>query len=196
MRRHPLLACTPLIAVLVLALLAPTYAALNAIPRRSPVVAMVNLEKVFNDIQRRADAEGELEKKSMDFRKKAETMRSETELRKQDLDLLVPGTPQYDKAEDEWKTAVVNYSAFVEFTKAKLDQVRANARREIYDFIMERAENFAANNGIDIILSSDATFEIMEGTDLQIVQQLAMRRVVFGSTEFDVTDDLISWINR
>ncbi len=188
MTRHPLV--TPA-AVLVLAVLAAL-----TIPHRPPVLATVNLEKVFNDIHHRAEAEGELEKKSQEFRQKAETMRGDAELIRQDLDLLVPGTPQYIKTENDWKEAVVNYSAFVEFTKAKLDQLRANARREIYDYIMERADDFAVNNGIDMILSSDASFQIMEGTDLQIVQQLAMRRVVFGSDEFDVTDDLIKWINR
>lgn len=160
-----------------------------------PVIATLDLERVFNEINRRNVAEAALAQELEGYRGQAEDLKAQAERQKTDLELLVPGTEKYEKAEKEWVTTVLNYKAMVAFIQAKLDAVRAGARREIYDAITTAAAEFAKANGIDFIITNDSGLELQEGKDIQIVQQLALRRVVFASAAFDVTDDLITWMN-
>ncbi|MHC4413899.1 MAG: OmpH/Skp family outer membrane protein [Planctomycetota bacterium] len=182
--------------LLVAAVVGPSYATRSGATPRPAVVATVDLEKVFNEIDRRAEAEIRLEQQAEGFRDQADVLRSEAELLKQDLDLLVPGTPQYQQAEKRWKQAVLDYRALAEFSKAKLDAKRAAFRTQIYQRIIDAAGSFCADHGIDFVLTDDSVIELQQGTDLQIIQQMALRRVVYANPEFDITDDLIAWINE
>lgn len=182
--------------LLTAAVLGPAYAMWPATPAQPPIIATVDFERVFNQCNGRAEAEGDLEQLAETFRKDAEALRDEAELLKQDLELLVPGTDQYEKAENAWKAKVLDYRAMIDFSKAKLDVVRAQARREIFKKIAAAAAEFAAANGIDLILTDDSGIDIQEGTDVQIVQQMLLRRVVFADPMLDVTEPVIEWINQ
>jgi Skp family chaperone for outer membrane proteins len=176
--------------------LGPAYANWLGAPGQPAVVAGLDLERAFNEIDRRAGAEAELERLGEEFQQQRDALRTAAEQAKLDLDMLVTGTDQYKKAQEAWTQAVLDYSAYVEFTKAKLDAKRAEARRKIYDVIVEEAGKYAAANGIDFILADDSNIGLVEGTDLQIVQQMSLRRLVYANPSFDVTDDLIAWINQ
>ena len=49
---------------------------------------------------------------------------------------------------------------------------------------------------VDYILADDSGIDLMEGTDLQVVQQMSLRRLVYANPSYDVTEDLIAWINQ
>lgn len=181
--------------LLAVAVLAPAYAAWLAPPPPS-AVATVNLERVFNEIKQRADAEIVLERAARQYQEQAEEIRSEAELLKQDLELLVAGTKQYDDAEKKWTQAVLDYSAMIEFSKAKLDAMRAEARKKIYQQILDQTQPFAAHYGIDYIITDDSLIKLEGNTDMQVVQQLALRRLLYANSALDVTEELVAWINR
>jgi len=187
-----------LIVVLIAAalLLGPAYAGWLGPPAHPAIIGSVDLEKVFNQIDRRAEAETELEALAETFKQEREALRQIAEQAKMDLDMLAPGTEKYEKAEDAWTQAVLNYRAAVEFSKAKLDAKRAEARKIIYQVIVIEAARFAAANGVDYILADDSGIDLVEGTDLQIVQQMSLRRLVYANPSYDVTEDLIAWINQ
>lgn len=182
--------------LMAVAVIAPAYANWLVTPPPSAVIAFVDLEKVFNDIKQRAEAEVALEQRAQQLTDQAEALRNEAELLKQDLDLLVAGTDQYENAEKKWTQAVLEYSALVEFSRNKLDALKAGARKEVFAMILDQMEVYAREHGIDFILADDSTLAMEGKTDIQIVQQLAMRRLLYANRDFDVTADLIEWINR
>jgi len=187
-----------LIAVLIAAalLLGPADAGWLGTPAAPAIIGSVDLEKVFNEIDRRAEAETALEALAEQFQQKREELRQIAEQKRMDMDLLAPGTDKYADAEDVWTQAVLEYRASVEFSKAKLDAKRAEARTRIYQEIVNEAARFAEANGIDFIVADDSGIDLMEGTDLQIVQQMSLRRLVYANPANDVTFELISWINE
>ena len=184
------------IVLLAAAAMAPTYGGWPSTQPPPPIIAHVDLERVFNEIDRLDQIQGDLEAKLQKYQEQAEALRAEALRLKQDLDLLVLGTEKYEQAEKVWTAAVLDYRATVAFAEAKHDAMRADARRELFGAITRAAGGFADNNEIDFILANDSQLPIQEGRDLQVVQQLALRRVVYASPRFDVTDDLIDWINK
>ncbi len=177
-------------------LLGPAYATWLGPPADPAIIGSVDLEKVFNEIDRRAEAEATLEALAEQFKQQREELRQIAEQKRMDMDLLAPGTDKYADAEDAWTQAVLDYRAAVEFSKAKLDAKRAEARTRIYREIVAEAAKFAAANGIDFIMADDSGIDLMEGTDLQIVQQMSLRRLVYADPDYDITYDLITWINE
>lgn len=165
-------------------------------PPPTAIVTTVDFERVFDEVDRRADAEFVLDKLDEELRGQMETLRQEADRLKQDLALLVPGTEQYEKTEKEYKQAVLDFGAMVEFRKAKLDAARARARAEIYEQIIKSAATYAAANGIAYIIADDSETDFARGTDRQIVQQMLLQRIIYASPECDITDDLIAWINE
>ncbi|MHC5005771.1 MAG: OmpH/Skp family outer membrane protein [Planctomycetota bacterium] len=187
-----------LIAVLIAAalLLGPAYAGWLGPPAAPAIIGSVDLEKVFNEIDRRAEAETTLEALAEQFQQNREELRQVAEQKRMDMDLLAPGTDKYADAQDAWTQAVLEYRASVEFSKGKLDAKRAEARTRIYQEIVNEAARYAEANGIDFIVADDSGIDLMEGTDLQIVQQMSLRRLVYANPANDVTYDLITWINE
>ncbi len=177
-------------------LLGPASATWLGPPAAPAIIASVDLEKVFNEIDRRAEAETALEALAEQFQQEREGLRQVAEQKRMDMDLLAPGTDKYADAEDAWTQAVLDYRAAVEFSKAKLDAKRAEARAKIYMEIVAEAARYAEAKGIDFILADDSGIDLMEGTDLQVVQQMSLRRLVYAGQANDVTYDLITWINE
>ncbi len=169
---------------------------LAATPPPTAIITTVDFERVFDEIDRRADAEFKLDKLDEELRDRIKTLRQMADRLKQDLALLVPGTEQYQKTEKEYKQAVLDFGAMVEFRKAKLDAARARARVEIRQQIIKSAATYAAANGIAFIIADDSETDFAHSTDRQIVQQMLLQRIIYASPECDITDDLIAWINE
>ncbi len=192
MTRRPYLGIALALAVGV----GPAYALLSMAPMRPAVIAFVDLQKVFNDSDKRADAQAELEALGQQLDDRVEALRQEINTLQADLDLLVRGTPKYDEAEKTLLAAAADLRAWIEFKAAKLDAKTAQRRTQVYDEIVLAATEFAEQHSIDFILTDDSILELRPGTDVQVVQQMSLRRVVYANPEFDITDELIAWINE
>ena len=175
--------------------IAPTNAVWTAGMLDPPVIGTLDLERVFNDIDRRNQAEGDLEAKLQPYRTRADDLRTEAKRLREDLDMLAPGTRKYGHAQKQLTQVALDYRAMIEFIQLKLDAALADARRDLFEQIIEATTTYAQANGIDFIITDDSTLPIQNGTDNQIVQQLALRRVVYANDAYDVTDGLIAWMN-
>lgn len=192
MTRRPYLGIALALAVGV----GPAYALLSMAPTRPAVIAFVDLQKVFNDSDKRAEAQAELEALGQELDDKVEALRQEIKTLQANIDLLVPGTPKYKEAEKKLVAAAADHRAWIEFKAAKLDAKTAQRRTQVYDEIVLAATDFAEQHNIDFILTDDSILELRPGSDVQVVQQMSLRRVVYANPEFDITDELIAWINE
>jgi len=160
-----------------------------------PVIGTVNLERVFHDIQARQLAEGVLQSDIEIYETRKLELRAEAKRLDADLEMLVPGTKRYDAVQKQQMQAALDFRAMGEFIQYKLDTTRAEARRKLFDEIIGEAAKYAAANGIDFLLTDDSKLSLQSGTDMQIVQQLALRRIIYANDAYDITDKLIDWIN-
>ena len=183
------------LAVLGVVMIAPSYAVWQTAVLQPPIVCTVDLERVFNDIKGRGEAEANLEKDLSVYQDRADDLRKDAERLSEDIEALVPGTEKHDEAQKQLTKAALDYAAMVEFIQLKLDSRRAEARRDLFTQIIDAAAEYAKANGIDYIVTNDSKLTIQAGTDIQIVQQLALRRIVFANDDFDATDGLIAWMN-
>ncbi len=192
MTRRPYLGIALALAVGV----GPAYALLSMAPIRPAVIAFVDLQKVFNLSDKRAEAQAELEVLGQQLDDREDALRQKIKTLQADIELLVPGTPKHDEAEKTLLAAAADLLALIEFKAAKLDAKTAQSRTQVYDEIVLAAVEFAEQHDIDFILTDDSILDLRPGTDVQVVQQMSLRRVVYANPEFDITDELIAWINE
>ncbi len=154
------------LAVLGVVVIGPSFAVWQGTILQAPVVCTVDLERVFNDIKRRGEAEADLEKDLSVFQDRADELRKKAERLAQDSEALVPGTDKHDQVQKQLREAALDYAAMVEFIQLKLDSRRAEARRELFDQIIAATTKYAEANGIDFVITNDSKLSIQAGTDL------------------------------
>jgi len=152
-------------------------AALDVAPSR---VAVVDLEKVFNSIDRYGDAQarlkeavGALEKQVADGEAKVKELESE-------LDSYQPGSDAQAAAVQKLQLAVGEFRATQQFVSAKIEMEQAKALRDTYLAIKDAARRFAEASGYDYVM----------------LAQLPARRFLYASPKQDVTNQLIGLMNE
>ena len=85
--------------------------------------------------------------------------------------------------------------AYNDFITIKIDAMMADQRIQIYEEIISAATEFAEQHGIDFIITNDSEIALQAGTDMQIMQQMTTRRIVYANDSLDITNELVQWIN-
>ena len=176
------------------------YAAVATTHLRPPtVVVTFNIERVTADLTERADAEARL-------RELVTTIRDESEKRVDAINSLREGlkeAPESEQAEimeqlDQLTLEAMSYQRFVEM---RIDNERSLMFRDLYLKIQSAVADIATENGYDLVIISDDDREILvnpnakKAREFQVREQIELQRVVFSSSQIDITDQIVTHMN-
>ena len=176
------------------------YAAVATTHLRPPtVVVTFNIERVTADLTERADAEARL-------RELVTTIRDESEKRVDAINSLREGleeAPESEQAEimeqlDQLTLEAMSYKRFVEM---RIDNERSLMFRDLYLKIQSAVADIATENGYDLVIISDDDREILvnpnakKAREFQVREQIELQRVVFSSSQIDITDQIVTHMN-
>ncbi|MDP7009377.1 MAG: OmpH family outer membrane protein [Phycisphaerales bacterium] len=164
-------------------------------PLRPTVMAFVDIQGVFNSLEERArlfsDAEAyaeELQEEIVTRRQKITDIESEIELYKK-------GSEKRNELEYKQKLDSLSHNVFITCCEEKLKRFEARGIRDMYDHIRDAAKKLSQDNGWDVVFVNDAAVELPDGENTNIMGEIASRRVLYANTQFDVTDQLIEYMN-
>jgi Skp family chaperone for outer membrane proteins len=164
-------------------------------PLRPTVMAFVDIQHVFNSLEERAqmfsNAEAfaeELQEDIIDRRQKITDVESEIELFKS-------GSEKRNELEYKQKLDSLAHNVFITCCEDKLKRFEARGIRTMYDHIREAAKKLSIENGWDVVFVNDAAVKLPDGDNPNIMGEISSRRVLYSSVEFDVTDQLIEYMN-
>jgi len=162
---------------------------------RPTVVATVDLERVFNTVDRHARNEADL--RALVDRMKARERELEANVKdlEAELDSFQPGTQSAIEAQNKVQAAVGEFRAYVQYARLKLEAEEARLMRETYLAIRESAKRYAREKGIDVVLLDDSIPQFQAGSSDRTVQQISNRRILFANQELDISEDLIRFMN-
>lgn len=168
--------------------------AMNA-PIKPAVVAMVDLEKVFNNLDSR---EGE-EKKILAMRdemiKKADGMRDELELISAELESLEAGSATMIEMNDQAISISGKLRAYETYGTLLIEREQASTLRNTYDLIRVEAGKLSKTMGIDLVLLNDS-IPVVDLTDAAgTLQQISARRILWANNTLDITENLLAQMN-
>ncbi len=191
---------TTVLLVVVTALLAGHAGAVRMAAR--PVsVGTVNLGRVLEELQERAEWDAELRAKDESITAEIRTRQSGLTTRKAELDALPDGSAA-DAMREALALDLVRLETWFTFKRSEMDRERALMWQSLFRSIRAEAERLAAAESIDLVLLSDAANELRTSSEgnvpaeAQVLQQITSRRLLVGAREVDLTDRLITRMNN
>ena len=170
-------------------------AAAAAFPDRPARVASVDIERIFMALDEQKASDAAI--KALGERMAAEKDKLSRALQdlNAELESYKPGTPPYNEMLKKVESAIGQMSAQDQFGQLKVEAERANAMRTLYGHVRDAAAAVAKDSKLDYVVVNDAIPPIEPAGFAATRQQLAMRRVLFASTEMDITDAVIARAN-
>lgn len=159
------------------------------------VVACVDLEKVFNGLTAKTNADAQLKRMGEQLMAEGDKKAQVIKQMEDDLKDLAEGTPRYRELQDTALLDAQRYRAYIEFSRAKIDAERARTIKRIYLDIRNAAEEIGNTNSYDLVLVNDSLAEIPPGTEEEMNRQISARRILFASPRIDITSEVVAYMN-
>lgn len=165
-------------------------------PTQPAIIATFDLEKTFNALEEKKQAFDELVKTAEGMQAKGEEQSKTLKQMNEDLKDHVEGTPKFRELMGKLAQGTQDYRAYMDYCKLKIDNERARALKRIYLDIRQAAEQMANENHYAIVFVDDSIAQIPVGTEEETNRQISARRIVYTSPDVDITDELISRMNK
>jgi len=164
-------------------------------PTRPPIVATVDLEKVYNSLDAQSAADAALEKMAEEMSVEQSRKRDELTKLQAELENFNPGSPAHRGLMSQIEEKVVLFQTSVDYDRQKIEARRADLIRRIYEDIKATLRKLSQENSWDIVFLDDS-IPALEFTDPQrTMQQISARRMLYCSNELDVTQMLVARMN-
>ncbi len=171
-------------------------AAAAVIPNRPAVVASVDIEKLFEKLDESKYNEAEVRKVAGQMEAERNTMSRELEDMKAELETYKANSPSYQTVYKKMEEKMAQMGAQGQYGKIKVEAESAQRMADMYQRIKDAAKAYAKANNIDYVLVNDSIPPIevagMQGTK----QQMALRRFLYATAEFDITDAMVVNMNE
>jgi Skp family chaperone for outer membrane proteins len=183
--------------LLVGGLLAAYFLGANNAPPPSPaVIGVVDILKLIKGLTMNSDADAAREALAQSMADQSTAMIAQAKRLKDDVKLFLPGTPDFNQAEEKSKFAAIDAIAYSDFQKWKIEERKGEDLRTIYESVQKAIAKFAKANGFDVVLLDNVITSIEPGSTSNVLQQIAARRILYADTELDVTNALMKWMNE
>jgi len=190
----------PLVFLAAAALLVVVYQAgamrqVNQAQAQPVRAAVVDLEKVFEQLHERAAEDANLKVRGELLEAEDKERLNKITAMGNDLEALVAGTPKYAEAEEKYIYASMEYRVWKEFELARLEREKGLIFEKLYRRVKDAVKEMAQDR-YDIVLMNDSIKELMRGTDQQVGMQISARRILYAHPTLDITADLITRMNN
>lgn len=174
--------------------------AVRPLLRRPSVTVTVDLERVLEGLNKRADDDAELQKLAQSYQAEDAAKKEAIANMEDSMSDLVDERQLLDK-EEEIALATLRRQAWLGFIGEKLDVEESLMLQDLFRDVQKAAADMAENEGFDIVLLDDtglqlAIIERDQRRVIQIKEQLRVRNLLFASSVTDITDDLITRMNN
>lgn len=171
--------------------------ALRELARLQPaVVATVDLERVFNNLEELGAADNELTKMATELQEEINTRAAALERLNEEVEVYTPGTDQHQQAMAAVALQSHELRAFMEWGHRRLEVKKAASLRRIYNSIKAGVERESRENGYDIVFVNDSLQPILPADEEETQRQITARRMLYANPQLDITSDVIARMNR
>jgi Skp family chaperone for outer membrane proteins len=185
------------IGIASLAILAGAARTILDLPTRPPIVATVDLERLFNNLDLRQAGEDRVAALGGQFDKQLEELRGRIESLQADLENFERGGEDWLRINDTVQSTISEYRAIEQYAQLKIEAERSKAMKGVYETIKTEITSFAAAQTppIDFVLIDDTVPELEPSTADAMLKQISARRMIYATSQFDITDAVLARMN-
>lgn len=167
-----------------------------AAPSKPAIVAMVDVERVINQLDAFAEAEARLRELETQLLAEQDSLRGQIEQLLTDSEAFPPGSQRAEEAQREMLKLGFELKALQEHSAGQMEREMSRTLEDIFDEILDAAQELAVRNGYDVVLADDQAAVIVPGTSGEITRQISVRRVLYSNPVLDITNDVIIHLNQ
>lgn len=193
-RRHPALIVVAVVTLLVVGLAGA--GAQQAMQAEPTAVAVVDLERVFDQLEEMSALEADANSKAEQIQKQAEEKRQEVQQLQSDLGLLKAGTEEHRQAQEEVEMAAIEFRTWLQFQKQKLERERGVMVEGLYRKTLDAVEQVADGSGYDLVLYKARTTDLNFESARDLAQRIQARKVLYADDALDITDEVVQRMNN
>jgi Skp family chaperone for outer membrane proteins len=167
----------------------------NTAGGKPTVVAVVDLRVLYESLREKQQIDSELETVRGRLVSERDSRQKEIAQLQQDMDMLVPGTPPYAEAQDNYEKAALDYQLWAAYEQNKVAREN-NTRIEALTQKAEAAiEAVAKTQNIDMVLFKQQTIRL--GTNQQgRIQAANINVVAWAGGSADITTQVAQHMNN
>jgi len=189
----------PLLSVVAALAIATGWRATAQNGRAAPTptrVASVDLARVFESLEERVARESELKSFIDQQNTLIKDKGDRLEAAKQDLELLVQGSPERRRKAEDVARLRVDLEVQGRFSEQLIDRRRAEVFSALFAKIETAVAALATEQGYDLVLNNDAGAPVPGNTEAETRTAMASRRVLYAGDGLDISDALVRRMNN
>ena len=167
-----------------------------ATPTGPAVVATVDLERVFEEINLRDLADASLQQLADQLQGDVDNAKQAADLARADMEVFAPNSTEHREAQRKALVAVTEYQAQVQFGGERLNAEKARTLVDIYVAVKSAIATISKQHNYDLVLLDDSKAEIPPGDETQVLQHITARRILYANGAIDITDQVIGVMNQ
>lgn len=197
MRMTRLHAVTVAATILVTASLVWRAGAQNGVqPPRQARIATIDIPRLIAALDERAPREQQLQTFINNLNDELKAKGEEMDSAKADMQLLVAGTPERRRKAEEVTRMRIDLEVQGRWSEQLIDRRRAEVFADLFEKIRDATAKVAQQRGFDLVFSSDVGGDIPRDQEAQIRSVMSARRMLYVSSELDITDDIVRLMNN
>jgi Skp family chaperone for outer membrane proteins len=161
-------------------------------------LAVVNIVHLFDSLDQKADADGEITKTRNAIAEKTRKMTDEvTKLDNElkDPKLFAAGSAEYKKMQDDLLQKSMELQVYTQVSQQQLFLELRLKTMELYNKMNAAIEAHAKANGIALVFVTDDLNLTNTRSQQELQAMVSMRKVVYAHPNFDITNAIIERMN-
>ena len=173
----------------------------RAVAPAAPVIATVQLDRLFDGLQQRAEAKVEVAR--LDQQMNDEQTRREGQIAQLEADLEdAVAAATRKKLKDQIALKRLKLQFWYQEASTVVEVEKALQLQDMYKNIKEALEALAGAEGYDMVIINDESSDLPFDRDsrvspqVQVLQQISNRKMLYLNPALDITEDLIERMNN
>lgn len=158
--------------------------------------AVVDIEKVFNELNERSAVEATIQTRIAELQKWEQAKRKEIAALQSDLELMAAGTDAYEQTREKLRKALIELRVELEVGQRQIEQEKAIQLEGLYRKMIETVGRVAQEEGYDLVLFRDNTPPMQGANQQQMAALIQVRKCLYASDHLDLTDRVKQRMNN
>jgi len=158
-------------------------------------VAVCDVVEVFNSYDRARDLTEKLNERRAEIERENRERLDAIEAIQTELEGLREGSPEYEKRFEEMQRLSINRKAWLQYEDQLALREHHRLTREMYEEVTSMVGRTAAERGYDVVIYVERGPVRSENTQ-ELLAEIARRRVLYAAERVDLTDTVLTELNR
>jgi len=158
--------------------------------------AVVDIEKVFNELEERAAVEANIQTRIAELQKWEQEKRKEIAALQSDLELTKAGTDAYEQTREKLRKALIGLRVELEVGQRQVEQEKALRLEGLYLKMIDTVGQVAQQEGYELVMFKDNTPPMRGANQQQIAALIQVRKTLYAADHLDLTSRVKQKMNN